>query len=66
VTLPAPPPLPLLPSWSGPLEAFAIIGLLLSLVGTSALPALGLLLIIVPVQFYIGTIVTKIRGKLVK
>lgn len=49
--------------WSGPLEALAIVGLLIYLTGYSALVGLGLLLIILPLQYFIGTKITQIRAK---
>ena len=49
--------------WSGPLEALVIIGVLISLVGISALVGLGLLLVIIPVLYYIGAIIAKSRKK---
>ncbi len=36
--------------WSGAVEAMGIMGILLALVGKAALPGLGVILILVPVQ----------------
>jgi ATP-binding cassette subfamily C (CFTR/MRP) protein 1 len=40
--------------WTAPLEAGAIIGLLLSLTGVYGLPALGVVLIVLPLQYFFG------------
>jgi len=49
--------------WSGPLEALTIIVLLVILTGRSALVGLGLILVLLPLQFVFAWIITKIRGK---
>ena len=49
--------------WSGPLEAIVIIAVLISLIGVSALVGLGLLLVIIPVLYFIGAVIAKSRKK---
>lgn len=49
--------------WSGPLEALAIIVLLLILTGISALVGLGLLILLVPLQFWFAHLMTVYRRK---
>lgn len=49
--------------WSGPLEALAIIILLIVLTGYSALIGLGLLLLLVPFQFWLARMMTVLRRK---
>eukprot|EP01122_Echinamoeba_exundans_P011726 TRINITY_DN4766_c0_g1_i1.p1 TRINITY_DN4766_c0_g1~~TRINITY_DN4766_c0_g1_i1.p1 ORF type:complete len:1175 (+),score=383.98 TRINITY_DN4766_c0_g1_i1:538-4062(+) len=47
--------------WSGPLEALAIIILLIVLTGVSALIGLGILLLLVPFQFWLARLMTVYR-----
>jgi ATP-binding cassette, subfamily C (CFTR/MRP), member 1 len=47
--------------WSGPLEALAIIILLIVLTGVSALIGLGILLLLVPFQFWLARLMTIYR-----
>lgn len=49
--------------WSGPLESLAIIGLLIYLAGLSALVGLGLILILLPLQFFIAFKMAKFSRK---
>lgn len=51
--------------WSGVLEALAIFGVLIGFVGKSALPGLGLLLVLLPFQYFLGTLGAKLRKKTV-
>lgn len=51
--------------WSGCVEALAIIGVLLAFTGKSALPGLGALIILVPVQYVIGQRIAKNRKAVV-
>lgn len=47
--------------WSGALEAAAIMAILLGLVGSAALPGLGVVLLLVPAQFLVGMATTTAR-----
>lgn len=49
--------------WSGPMEALAIIILLIVLTGVSALIGLGLLLLLVPFQFWLARLMTVYRRR---
>mmetsp|Transcript_35993 Transcript_35993/g.59943 ORF Transcript_35993/g.59943 Transcript_35993/m.59943 type:complete len:1348 (+) Transcript_35993:160-4203(+) len=49
--------------WSGPVEAVAILILLATVLKLSVLPGVGLILLVVPVQFYIGVKVANLRKK---
>jgi len=49
--------------WASPLESLAIIFLLWTLTGVSGLAGLGVLLIVVPLQFLLGHIAARIRAK---
>jgi len=49
--------------WSGMIEALAIIAVLIGFIGVAALPALGLLLFLIPVQYLIGMIIAGMRKK---
>lgn len=51
--------------WSGVIEATAIIAVLLGLVGRSALPALGALILLVPTQYAVGMWIAKTRKRVV-
>lgn len=51
--------------WSGVLEALAIFGVLIGFVGRSALPGLGLLLVLLGFQYFLGTLGAKLRKKTV-
>lgn len=47
--------------WSAVVEALAIVSVLLILVGRSALPGLGLVLLVIPAQYGLGLAVAKLR-----
>ena len=47
--------------WSAVVEALAIIGVLLGLVGVDALPGFGLLLLILPTQYALGALAARTR-----
>lgn len=47
--------------WSGPLEAVVIIAILIYLIGVAALVGLGLLLVIIPVLYFIGAVISRSR-----
>ena len=49
--------------WSGPIEAILIIVLLIYLTGYSGLVGLGLLMIMLPLQFWMAAAMTKNRKK---
>ena len=49
--------------WSGALEAVAIMGILLALVGRAALPGLGVVLLLVPAQFFVGVATAAARKR---
>lgn len=51
--------------WSGVLEALAIFGVLIGFVGKSALPGLGLLFVLLPFQYFLGTLGARLRKKTV-
>lgn len=49
--------------WSGALEAVAIICILLGFTGRSALPGLGVVILLIPVQYFIGALTASARKK---
>ncbi len=49
--------------WSGTLETFGIIGVIIYLIGYSGLAGLGVVLLILPVQFLLGYLITYARKK---
>lgn len=51
--------------WSAAVEALAIIGVLLGLVGVDALPGFGLLLVILPAQYALGALASRTRKDVV-
>ena len=52
--------------WSGVVEALAIIGVLIGFVGVYALPGLALLLVLLPLQYYLGLLSAKQRKKTIE
>jgi len=52
--------------WSGCVEAAAIIGVLIGLVGRAALPGLGALLLLVPMQYCVGVRISANRKAVVR
>lgn len=51
--------------WSGALEAAAIMGILVALVGRAALPGVGVVLVLVPAQFAVGVATARARKRAV-
>ena len=49
--------------WSGAIEAIAIIAILLGFVGRAALPGLGVVLFLIPVQYLIGALTANARKR---
>lgn len=49
--------------WSGVIEALAIIGFLVGVMREAALPGLGLVVLLIPVQYFIGLSIAKMRKK---
>jgi hypothetical protein len=49
--------------WSGAVEALAIMAILLALVGRAALPGLGAVLLLVPLQFAVGVATARARKR---
>jgi len=49
--------------WSGAVEALAIMAILLALVGRAALPGLGVVLLLVPLQFAVGVATARARKR---
>ena len=49
--------------WSGAVEALAIMAILLALVGRAALPGLGVVLLLVPLQFVVGLATARARKR---
>ena len=65
-TEPLPPPAAPCPQelhylWTAPLEAGAILGLLAYLTGTAMLPGLGVILLVLPLQYFFGYKIIKIK-----
>jgi hypothetical protein len=52
--------------WTAPLEAAAIIGLLLSLTGVYGLPALGVVLVVLPLQYFFGYKIASYKSQIVE
>eukprot|EP01125_Pyxidicula_operculata_P021880 TRINITY_DN8721_c0_g1_i1.p1 TRINITY_DN8721_c0_g1~~TRINITY_DN8721_c0_g1_i1.p1 ORF type:complete len:1258 (+),score=294.88 TRINITY_DN8721_c0_g1_i1:29-3775(+) len=49
--------------WSGPLEAFTILALLIKIYGITSLVGFGILILLVPLQFYIAYLIANVREK---
>jgi ABC-type multidrug transport system fused ATPase/permease subunit len=52
--------------WSGIVEAFAIMGVLVGFAGVSALPGCAIMFLLLPLQYYIGIKITRVRAKVVE